>query len=397
MTPGVRLAHGWRIVAFREIAENITERVDDPGASGLDHYVGLEHLDPDTLAISRWGSPSEVEATKLRFYPGDIIYARRRAYQRKLGVAEWDGLASAHALVLRARPAVCLPEFLPYFLQSDQFHQRALDISVGSLSPTINWTTLAAQEFALPPVDHQAEAVEVLRAAQLALRRYRGAQSAVHRQRESLLRELADRIANRFVALGDVAEVVSGESWSAEDESTSPLEDGVPVIGIPALKADGTVRIGTQVYVRGLAGKRKLFTTDPLTLLVIRTNGNADRIGNVYRLSEDLSGRALGAFIFGCRFRTETQRDVAFEYMRGADFQRWATSLVAGTTGLKNLPIRELRRIPVPDASTAESHVYLERLAAVRAVEERTGEALQSAQALAVALREGLTRPPRAE
>ena len=32
---------------------------------------------------------------------------------------------------------------------------RAVEISVGSLSPTINWKTMAAQEFALPPKDEQ--------------------------------------------------------------------------------------------------------------------------------------------------------------------------------------------------------------------------------------------------
>src|SRR4051794_25781836 len=115
------LPAGWQHLPFGEIAESITERVDDPASSGLEHYVGLEHLDPDTLKVSRWGAPSDVEATKLRFYPGDVIYGRRRAYQRKLGVAEWDGICSAHALVLRARSANCLPEFLPYFLQSSQF------------------------------------------------------------------------------------------------------------------------------------------------------------------------------------------------------------------------------------------------------------------------------------
>lgn len=164
MTVDGKLPDGWQVLKFSEIAESITERVDDPSASGLDYYVGLEHLDPDTLKVSRWGSPSDVEATKLRCYPGDVIYARRRAYQRKLGVAEWDCIASAHALILRARPDVCLPEFLPYFLQSDQFHQRALDISVGSLSPTINWKTLAIQEFVLPSMGEQDQQVAVLAA-----------------------------------------------------------------------------------------------------------------------------------------------------------------------------------------------------------------------------------------
>lgn len=179
MTTERELPEGWRILPFAEIAENINERVDDPSSSGLDHYVGLEHLDPDTFKISRWGSPSDVEATKLRFYPGDVIYARRRAYQRKLGVAEWDGIASAHSLVLRARPDVCLPEFLPYFLQSDQFHHRALDISVGSLSPTINWKTLAVQAFVLPAVAEQHRIVEVLSSAADVVSRANAAVSAV--------------------------------------------------------------------------------------------------------------------------------------------------------------------------------------------------------------------------
>jgi type I restriction enzyme S subunit len=157
-----KLPNGWTRVKFRDIAASITERVDDPSSAGVDRYVGLEHLDPDSTLIRRWGSPSEVESTKLRFYPGDVVYGRRRAYQRKLGVADFEGICSAHALVLRARPDVCLVEFLPYFLQSDAFHHRALDISVGSLSPTINWKTLAVQEFALPPIDEQQRIVEVL-------------------------------------------------------------------------------------------------------------------------------------------------------------------------------------------------------------------------------------------
>ena len=147
---------------FGDLAESITERVDDPKASGVEIYVGLEHLDSDTTKISRYGKPDDVESTKLRFYPGDVIYARRRAYQRKLGVAEVEGICSAHALVLRARPDVCLPEFLPYFLQSNQFHDRALSISVGSLSPTINWKTLVVQEFVLPPIAEQRRIVQLI-------------------------------------------------------------------------------------------------------------------------------------------------------------------------------------------------------------------------------------------
>ena len=48
--------------------------------SGMEHYIGLEHLDSDSLKIRRWGSPDDVAATKLMFKKGDIIFGRRRAY-----------------------------------------------------------------------------------------------------------------------------------------------------------------------------------------------------------------------------------------------------------------------------------------------------------------------------
>ncbi len=149
------LKPGWKVWRFEQLAANVNVRIDNPSESGMEHYVGLEHLDPDSLRIRRWGSPSDVEAGKLMFKAGDIIFAKRRAYQRKLGVAEFDGICSAHAMVLRAKPEAVFPEFLPFFMQSDLFMNRAVEISVGSLSPTINWKTMAAQEFGLPPIEEQ--------------------------------------------------------------------------------------------------------------------------------------------------------------------------------------------------------------------------------------------------
>ncbi|MCU6434619.1 restriction endonuclease subunit S [Undibacterium sp. Jales W-56] len=155
------LKPGWKVWRFDQMATNVNVRIDNPSESGMEHYVGLEHLDADSLKIRRWGTPHDVEATKLMFKKGDIIFGRRRAYQRKLGVAQFDGVCSAHAMVVRAKPEVVLREFLPFFMQSDLFMDRAVEISVGSLSPTINWKTMAVQEFALPLVDEQRRLVGI--------------------------------------------------------------------------------------------------------------------------------------------------------------------------------------------------------------------------------------------
>lgn len=164
MSDNKNLKAGWKVWRFDQMATNVNVRIDNPSESGMQHYIGLEHLDADSLKIRRWGTPDDVEATKLIFKKGDIIFGRRRAYQRKLGVAEFDGICSAHAMVLRAKPEIVLPEFLPFFMQSDLFMNRAVEISVGSLSPTINWKTMAAQEFVLPPLTEQKRLAAMLTA-----------------------------------------------------------------------------------------------------------------------------------------------------------------------------------------------------------------------------------------
>lgn len=151
----------WKTYRFDEIAQNISERVD-PNNTDLEVYIGLEHIDSESLHIKRHGTPDDVNGTKLKFYKDDIIFGRRRAYQRKAGIATCDGFCSAHALVLRANPEIIDPALFPFFMHSDLFMNRAVDISVGSLSPTINWGTLKHQKFLIPPLKLHKKLSELL-------------------------------------------------------------------------------------------------------------------------------------------------------------------------------------------------------------------------------------------
>lgn len=210
---------------FSQIAANITVRVE-PSDTDLERYVGLEHLDPESLKLRRWGSPSDVIGQKLKFWKGDIIYGKRRAYQRKLAVADFDGICSAHAMVLRAKPDVCLPEFLPFFLQSDLFHNRAMEISVGSLSPTINWSTLAKQEFPLPPVDEQRRIADLLWAADDAITEYTNAISSLEKLKVSYWQKVKLNDKYPLVRLKEITEIGTGST---------------PHRGTPSYWKDGTI------------------------------------------------------------------------------------------------------------------------------------------------------------
>jgi hypothetical protein len=51
---------------FDQMAEQINDRVANPAESGVERYVGLEHLDADSLRIRRWGDITDVESTCAR-------------------------------------------------------------------------------------------------------------------------------------------------------------------------------------------------------------------------------------------------------------------------------------------------------------------------------------------
>ena len=217
-----------QLFRFDQMAVQVKDKVE-PDEVDVDRYVGLEHIDSESLKIRRWGEPSDVESSKILFKSGDIIFGKRRAYQRKLAVADFDGICSAHAMVLRPKTDVVLEEFLPFFMQSDIFMDRAVKISVGGLSPTINWRDLAKEEFALPPIEDQQRLLEPLRKADVA---FNCAREAVERCRTTA-RSILDRLfcpyelrqhltgihrkpASHWVSLGDYAPLQTGFAFKSE-------------------------------------------------------------------------------------------------------------------------------------------------------------------------------------
>jgi hypothetical protein len=200
----------WQTLTFEAFADSVNERVE-PSEAAEEIYVGLEHLDSQNLHIRRWGKGSDVIGTKLRFRKGDIIFGRRRAYQRKLAVAEFDGICSAHAMVVRAKSDVVLPEFLPFLMMSDRFMNRAVEISVGSLSPTINWKTLKLQEFDLPPLDRQRRIAEMLWAVDDMAERLRMLHTSTKILRDAKIKETAEST-TAIVSLGDIASAITSGS-----------------------------------------------------------------------------------------------------------------------------------------------------------------------------------------
>ena len=150
------------VYRFDEIAINSKEK-KKPVDEDKNYYIGLEHLDSGTLEVTRWGAESAPKGDKLIMKKGDVLLGKRRAYQKKVGIAPFDGIFSAHGMVLRPVADVIDPTFFPFFISSDCFLDEVIRVSVGSLSPTANWKDLQKLEFDIPSLEKQCELASVLK------------------------------------------------------------------------------------------------------------------------------------------------------------------------------------------------------------------------------------------
>jgi type I restriction enzyme, S subunit len=150
-----KIRKAWTRVAFGDVVQLCRTRSSDPAEDGFDRYVGLEHLDPDDLKIRRWGNVADGTTFSSVFRAGQVLFGKRRAYQRKVAVADFDGVCSGDIYVLEPKNAHLLPDLLPFICQTDGFFDHAVGTSAGSLSPRTNWASLSNYEFPLPPLEEQ--------------------------------------------------------------------------------------------------------------------------------------------------------------------------------------------------------------------------------------------------
>lgn len=202
----------WKRVTFGDVVRNVNETVRDLGAAGVDRIIAMEHMDPGELKISRWGSTDDGTTFTRRVKPGQTLFGKRRAYQRKVAYAEFDAICSGDIYTFEADAAQMLGKFLPFLVQSNEFFDHALGTSAGSLSPRTNWRDLANFEFNLPPLDEQKRIADLLWAIEHHRLRLETLAADLKIAASALVSDLRDT-RREFKRVRDVATVRNGQNY----------------------------------------------------------------------------------------------------------------------------------------------------------------------------------------
>ncbi len=342
----------WAKWKFSDLVENEVEKVV-PKDSGLKHYIGLEHLDSGSLKIRRFGETSSLIGDKLKIYKGDLIFAKRNAYLKRVAIAEFDAVASAHSMVLRPKLKNVDPNFLPFFMMSEVFWKRAIEISVGSLSPTINWKALAKQEFLLPPKDQQDKLAELLWAMD----------EVIEREKEVLARLLTHKKVFREEAIitqnsiwVDLETICEKKISYGIVQAGPHFEKGMPYIKSSDLSEEGIDIMNLQRTSREIAEKYKRSEVMPGDI-VFSLRGNLGEM-NIVPLELTVANLTQGTA------RLNVKKEFNPNYIKHAlettKVQSRIQSLSKGTT-FKEISLEALRtvKIPIPINKQVQKNISL--------------------------------------
>jgi type I restriction enzyme S subunit len=383
-----RLRKGWRRVKFGDVARLVTDRCD-PVATGIERFVGLEHLEPGSLRIRSWGSVAGGTTFTSRFRPGHLLFGKRRAYQRKVAVADFEGVCSGDIYVLESRDAATLrPALLPFLCQTEDFFMHAVGTSAGSLSPRTNWTRLAEYEFALPPVDEQARIVTVLRCTSDAVDHY---QAAMRAGESAYMAALVSGLTRHHPGAGVPPDYWAKESWplvplESLTSSDAPISYGIVQVGdsveggVPTATSN-SLNVGfrdkvhrTHPRIEAAYARSRIREGD--VLVTVKGFGT----GNIGVVPVGFSGN-INRDLARIRFPNSADAEYFVHLWRCPRFERYWRAVRVGTTR-PELSIGPLRRMKIPWPPSEVRKALAHALMNVRQCCGRLADRAESARAL---------------
>lgn len=380
---GTRLKPGWNMVKFGEVVKNVNLVERDPEANGVERIVGLEHIDPENLHIRRWNSVEDGTSFSRKFVLGQTLFGKRRAYQRKVAYAEFEGICSGDILTFEPKSRkVLLPELLPFICQSDAFFDHALDTSAGSLSPRTSWTALKDFEFPLPPLDEQKRIAEILWAADEAVNAFTSSLSVVQQSRNALLNELVAK-EHPQMPLGQVLTYASDGPFGSKLKTEHYSDSGAIVVrlqNISPLRYDDSDKAYIPINYFDELRRYSLHAGD---ILVAGLGDEAHPVGRACIVPESLGPAINKADCFCLRPRDQIILSDYLCYFLNSNFARKEVMRITQGTTRFRINVSNLKTINTVVPDIEEQRHFVQRMKQIDICEKRLEGHLHRSRQLA--------------
>jgi len=152
----------WELKKLSDIANEFRETYEPTIKEHLP-YVGLEHIEQQTLRLSGIGDSASTRSTKRKFAKGDILFGSLRPYFRKVVQPKFDGVCSTDITVIRKKGDNS-QDFLRYLISNESFINYSTNYSNGTRMPRANWNVIKNSEWKIPKSETQRKIASILSA-----------------------------------------------------------------------------------------------------------------------------------------------------------------------------------------------------------------------------------------
>ncbi len=331
----------WKKYRFDEVCRQVNEATKDPQAEGLDHVIGLEHIEPNNLHITQWDTLEKETTFTRKFRKGQVLFGRRRAYQRKVAYAEFDGICSGDILVFEAIKEVLLPELLPFLIQSEGFFQKALATSAGSLSPRTKFKELADYEFLLPPKAEQKRLAELLWAADEVVEKEKRELEMVEEYKNMVI---TSTILNgpKSVVLNELGKVIRGVSYKPEQVITRDNSHAFMLLRSNNISPYFKTNYTEVYYIDNtvLKSEQELRHGD---IIICMSNGSKELVGKASEITEMPNIKAsVGSFC--AIYRPNSDAQFVKYLFQSSEYRKQIALLLSGSN-INNLKPSDIESI----------------------------------------------------
>ncbi|MDT0318426.1 restriction endonuclease subunit S [Streptomyces millisiae] len=355
----IELDSEWEAVRLGDVVQNVTRRA--ASVSESTPVVGLEHLDRDSLLVSEWGTPEGQSSFTRAFTPGCTLFGKRRAYQRKSGYVDFAGICSGDVLVFEARQGRVLPRYLPLLVRNEEFYQRAMMTSVGSLSPRTSWKELAKYEFLLPGLAEQHRIADLLWSFERAARAKVTALEAAREVELAALSELYDEPEWPVRRVADVGEVQLGMKREPNVHEGSHLRPYLRVanVGDDELFLDNVLEMN---FTPKVFSKYVLRPKD----ILLNEGQSLEFLGRAAMYRGEIENCCFQMTLLRFRAGEEVLPEFALGWFRRCQRLGAFARVAKRTTSIAHLPAGLLSAQPIPVPPLSVQRRVVERLEAAR-------------------------------
>ncbi len=150
----------WNSYKFSEMAY-LQKDTYLPSPSEKLPYIGLEHIDEQSLSLNSIGTSNDITSNKFLFESNDVLFGKLRPYFRKVYKPQFKGICSTDIWVLRTHKGFS-QEFLFYFLANPVFIKKVTNASIGTHMPRADWSFLSNTRWLIPLFEEQEKIASIL-------------------------------------------------------------------------------------------------------------------------------------------------------------------------------------------------------------------------------------------